>query len=342
MIEDSTIHPVIMVCADNSPDPFDGSMYMNSPIWGNYEDYMIGDLVNWIESSFRVIPERNGRALLGVSMGGYGVFRYGILYKEKFKVMAATAIQGLNISDDMLDYARSAILQQNQPGPPYFYDYNNSGSTTMFFFLLCGAWTPNLNSTQTYINPQNVDWPLDENGEYIDTIVSPMISHTIDNYIDELLPEDSSGILFGCGSGDETIYPGHLEFKDLLDSLGLPNEFYDHTGGHIIPFGFKKRALVFIDSLLSPPVENFGINSHLNYSKSFKLRIYPNPSVDFIQFELIESQRILELEIFSINGQAYKYNSVSNRINISRLSPGIYILEARTESGVVREKFVKE
>jgi len=255
LINNGTIEPVIMVGADNSPGPFEGSMYMNSIIWGNYEDYMINDLTNWVESSFRAYPSRDHRAVLGFSMGGYGTFRFGIMHKDKFRVLAAAASQILNLTEVVLDSTRLHVLQQNQPGPPFFYDYDNSGSgsTTQFMFLVFGAFAPNLNTPQTYINPPIVEFPLDENGDYIDTILMKARNNSIDHLIHQLYPGDSVGIFFGCGSADASIYPCHIAFKDSLELLGLPYEFYDHNGGHMIPGGFKERALIFMDSLLSPP-----------------------------------------------------------------------------------------
>lgn len=254
MINDGIIDPVILVGADNSPEPFDGSMYANSLLWGNYEEYMVDDLVNWVESSFRAIPEKDYRALLGHSMGGYGAFRYGILHKDKFRVLAATSSAIINLTDDYLEYSRQKIMQQNLPGPPFYYDYNNTGGSTMGIFLFCGAFAPNYNTSQTYINPQIVEFVMDDNGDYIDTIVDKIRNNSIDHLIHQLSPVDSVGILFGCGSADVSIYPSHLAFMDTLDLLGLPYEFYDHTGGHIMPYSFKERALIFMDSLMMPPV----------------------------------------------------------------------------------------
>ncbi len=253
MINNGSISPVIMVCADNSPDPFGGSMYTNSILWGDYEDYMIEDLIGWAESSFRAVPSKNYRALLGHSMGGYGAFRLGILHKEKFRVLAATASAMVNLTDQYLEYSRQKIMTQN-PGPPFTYNYYTTEFSTKGLFLFCGAFSPNLNSPQTYILPQIVEFAMDSNGYWIDTIVDKMKNNSIDHLIHQLSTEDSVGILFGCGSADESIYPCHIAFKDTLDLLGLPNEFYDHTGGHIMPSGFKQRALIFIDSLLMPPL----------------------------------------------------------------------------------------
>ncbi len=46
------------------------SFFVNAP-GGRYEDLVTQDLLAHVESTYRVAPGRTGRALLGVSMGGY-------------------------------------------------------------------------------------------------------------------------------------------------------------------------------------------------------------------------------------------------------------------------------
>jgi S-formylglutathione hydrolase FrmB len=46
------------------------SFFVNTP-GGRYEDMVTKDLVAHVEATYRVVPGRKGRALLGVSMGGY-------------------------------------------------------------------------------------------------------------------------------------------------------------------------------------------------------------------------------------------------------------------------------
>jgi putative tributyrin esterase len=46
------------------------SFFVNAP-GGRYEDLVTQDLVAYTEKSYRVVPGRAGRALLGISMGGY-------------------------------------------------------------------------------------------------------------------------------------------------------------------------------------------------------------------------------------------------------------------------------
>ena len=115
-INQSLINPVIMVCPNNNPLPFQGNMYVNSSLWGNYEDYNTNDLVNWIEDTYRAKPnDRNARGLIGQSMGAYGAFRYGILHKDKFRALAAHAgIVTIN-KDLWLESARQKVILEH-PG----------------------------------------------------------------------------------------------------------------------------------------------------------------------------------------------------------------------------------
>jgi S-formylglutathione hydrolase FrmB len=350
MINNGSISPVIMVCADNSPDPFDGSMYANSILWGNYDDYMITDLIHWIENSFRAMPSKNYRALLGHSMGGYGAFRYGTLHKDKFRVLAATASAIINLTDDYLEYSRQKIMQQNQPGPPFYYNYYSTGGSTMGLFLFCGAFSPNLNTPQTYINPQIVEFSMDSNGYWIDTIVDKMKNNSIDHLIHQLSTEDSIGILFGCGSADVSIYPCHIAFKDTLDLLGLPYEFYDHSGGHIMPSGFKQRALIFIDSLLMPPGPYTNIAPITKRDDLFILENYPNPfrNITTIQFILSENSYV-ELNILNHLGQQigilFKGKKIAGRHQVvfddKELPEGFYICRIKVGNEMISKKIIK-
>jgi S-formylglutathione hydrolase FrmB len=63
------------------------SFFLNSP-QGAYEDLVTKDLVAFAESSFRVRRERSGRALFGVSMGGYAALRIGLSHPELFAAVA--------------------------------------------------------------------------------------------------------------------------------------------------------------------------------------------------------------------------------------------------------------
>lgn len=60
---------VVMPLADNS---FGGSFYVNSSAFGRWEDFVVTELVRFVDARFRTLPVRQSRGLAGQSMGGFG------------------------------------------------------------------------------------------------------------------------------------------------------------------------------------------------------------------------------------------------------------------------------
>lgn len=65
------------------------SFYVNSRDGRRpYEDFFIKEFLPAMESKFRIRAARHSRALLGISMGGYGALRFAFKYPEKFGAVA--------------------------------------------------------------------------------------------------------------------------------------------------------------------------------------------------------------------------------------------------------------
>ncbi len=64
----------------------DNSWYTNSPVLKNrnYEDYIVKDLIPYVEKKYRVISTRHGRIIAGLSMGGYGAIKFALKYPSMF------------------------------------------------------------------------------------------------------------------------------------------------------------------------------------------------------------------------------------------------------------------
>ncbi len=77
-----TVPDFILVAVDGG-----NSFFVNGPA-GRYEDLVTKDLIAHVESTFRVVPGREGRALLGVSMGGYAALRIAFTRPELFAAVA--------------------------------------------------------------------------------------------------------------------------------------------------------------------------------------------------------------------------------------------------------------
>ena len=73
---------IIIVC----PDGNFSSWYFDSPVdsaW-KYETYVSTELVNWIDTHFSTINNKNGRAITGLSMGGHGALYLAFKHQDVF------------------------------------------------------------------------------------------------------------------------------------------------------------------------------------------------------------------------------------------------------------------
>jgi len=57
-----------------------------------WETYHIRQLIPWVDRVFRTRPRRKGRAIAGLSMGGFGAMKYAATYPDKF--VAAASFSG--------------------------------------------------------------------------------------------------------------------------------------------------------------------------------------------------------------------------------------------------------
>ncbi|MEJ2595060.1 MAG: alpha/beta hydrolase-fold protein, partial [bacterium] len=257
LINAGTIDPLIIVCPNNSAVPFNGSFYVNSVTSGDYEDFHITDLIQWIDSTYRTADRKAHRSIMGQSMGGYGAFRYAILHDSLFRAIAAHA-SALNF-EVAKEGVKSLVLQEHPAGAPYTYDYENDGDVTKMIFAAAGAFSPNLTSPQTYVNPQIIEFPLDEDGNIIDSIFQKWQEFDIVSDLDLLTPDDSVALFFGAGQNDElTLYDPNVAFQDTLDDYGLAYSFFDHADSHAMPESFREEALIFLDSVMADPLYNNG------------------------------------------------------------------------------------
>lgn len=86
-----------------------------------YESYIVQELIPEIEKRFRVSTEREGRAVAGLSMGGYGAIKFGFKYPEKFVLVAAMsgAFDAASWKDSELTAFESIRQSINKTfGPP--------------------------------------------------------------------------------------------------------------------------------------------------------------------------------------------------------------------------------
>jgi S-formylglutathione hydrolase FrmB len=82
------------------------SFYINSADGSvRYNDFFLQEFLPHIESKYRIRPGRAGRAISGISMGGYGALRFAFAHPELFSAVSAQSAALITESPQTLDSA---------------------------------------------------------------------------------------------------------------------------------------------------------------------------------------------------------------------------------------------
>ena len=81
------VGPAILVMPQGARDDDNDPEYLNWGAGRNWETFIADELPAQIDKRFRTIPSRDGRALIGLSAGGYGATILGLHHLGKFSVI---------------------------------------------------------------------------------------------------------------------------------------------------------------------------------------------------------------------------------------------------------------
>ncbi len=340
MIISGTIHPVILVGPDGQCEPFAGSLYTNSILYGNYEDYIIQEAIPFAESILRTKNSPDYRCIMGFAMGGYGSMKLALKHPGLFA--GAASYNGPLQLDTLVVMWQPEVLAEN-PGPPYYYEYG-AGIFTSLVFTASGAWSPNLN-----ISPYQVEFIYDTTGAIIDSVVLKWKEHDCSRLAKNLdLASYYPGLFFACGINDFLFFhPTNVCFADTLNELGFDYEFLTTDDGHILSDEILAAGMHFLDSVMydSLYVGVPGVAAGENYT----LTIYPNPSSGqvHIRYNLSDSRRIvLHLcdlpghEVMEIVNEYKRQGMYEEAFDLNHLPAGVYFVRFSAGDQVVFKKMI--
>ena len=156
-IKNGKVREMIVVAA-NGANAYKGSFYTNSAVTGNWEDFIVRDLVNYVDTNYRTIRGPESRGIAGHSMGGYGSVMLGMKHPEIFSTVYALSPCCLAMEADLSE-ANSVwpgVLQltskdQLNATPRSFAQFYHSA-----MIALSAAFSPNPNRA-----PFFVDFPFE-------------------------------------------------------------------------------------------------------------------------------------------------------------------------------------
>ena len=82
-IAEGVVKEFILVAVDMNT-PLGTSWYVNSSATGNWEDFVIQELVPYVDATFKTLPDRDSRGIAGIFIGGYGAIRLGMRHPDVF------------------------------------------------------------------------------------------------------------------------------------------------------------------------------------------------------------------------------------------------------------------
>jgi len=244
LIEAGDVREMIVVVASGA-SKLGGSFYVNSPVTGNWEDYVVDDLVGYIDSHFRTLPQAASRGITGHSMGGFGALNIAMLHPDVFGGVYSMS-PGLFDENGLAESQMfdSEILIRN------FVEYESGLSAVPLeeakrkmlpspqqFALSYGfAFAPNPDR-----HPPYFDYPYTEvDGQLVrdDAIWQKWesgfgeIADEVARYKDNLLK--LKGIVVDYGEFDEYgwIPKGCVYFGEQLTAVGIPVKVESYNGNH--------------------------------------------------------------------------------------------------------------
>ncbi|MEP7322923.1 MAG: alpha/beta hydrolase-fold protein [Saprospiraceae bacterium] len=226
---DEVVKEFIFVAADFST-PTTGSIYENSPVSGRWLDFIVGELLPFIDGKFRTIRHRDSRALVGDFFGGRGALKLAMIHADLFSVSYAmhpvatgTGYTPLNkVQVDWKKIHQASSIAEIENG------------TTKLFVTICQAFLPNLNRPPFYC-----DYFMEpDQGE-----LKVHVENTRKGYFDQFLLIDSldeaavnlksmRGLAFDWARFDPNqshVYSNQA-FSRKLEDLGIEHEAEEYRG----------------------------------------------------------------------------------------------------------------
>src|SRR5512134_1268569 len=214
----------MIVVLPDSKTGHNGSMYSSSVTTGDFERFIAKDVVAFVDSRYRTIPDRASRGLVGHSMGGYGATRIGMKHPDVFGSLyimspCCLAARGPGPANSDLE---KVVAGMKTPA---------DGASLPFFsraqLATAAAWSPNPKNPPLYL-----DLPTKDGAPQADVLAkwaanSPLAF--LDQYVGNLRQYRAIAIDVGDQDG---LRADAAKLHEALDKYEIPNTFEIYPGTH--------------------------------------------------------------------------------------------------------------
>jgi S-formylglutathione hydrolase len=236
----------MIVVMPNAFTRFKGSMYSNSVAVGDWETFVAKELVGYIDSHYRTLPQAASRGLAGHSMGGYGTLRLGMKSRDVFSSIYALSPccmepnRGNPAMKEMMKKIEAIRTDEEVKSQSFF---------GLAMLASAAAWSPNPKNPPFFI-----DLPF-RDGEIIPEIMMRQHANAtlvmIHQYIPALKRLKAIGI--DAGTKDTGISAATKELDRVLTDYGIEHFYESYDGDHLnrIAERIETKTMPFFSTNLS-------------------------------------------------------------------------------------------
>jgi enterochelin esterase family protein len=252
LINGGKIRPMIAVLPDCFTS-YGGAQYINSSATGKYEDYLTVEIVQFVDENFRTINDKNSRAVMGKSSGGYGALICGLRHADKFGLICSTSgdcyFEHCYLPD--IPKAFRAVKGEPKAFLEKFFGEEKKGKADFPALNIIGmsaCYSPNENSELGF------DLPFDvQTGEILPDVWERWLEHDparlVETHVENL---KSLKLLFlDAGNKDEFFLDiGARILSDKLSKFGVSHFHEEFDDGHFNISYRQNRSLEMISNAI--------------------------------------------------------------------------------------------
>lgn len=210
--EDKSLPEAIYVAVDYS-NKYGGTFMEDSDITGHWETSMIEDFIPYIDEEYRTIASKEGRGLIGFSMGGYSVIKLAMGHPDMIDAVYAIS-PGLLI-DDELQMALNIWIDRFETAYGYAFAYEVSND---------------VDDVSTFIP----DLTLSNQDEIVDEWLKGFghFEEKINSYQNETDKLSFIGLEVGENDTYPWIFRGTKKFHEMLEEEGVEHVYNQTSAYH--------------------------------------------------------------------------------------------------------------
>jgi S-formylglutathione hydrolase FrmB len=252
--------PPVIVAAPDCFTRVGGNQYLNSAGTGRYEDYVVDEIIPFVDAHYHTIP-RGGWAVFGKSSGGYGSIVLGMRRPDVFCALADHSGDACFELCYIPDFPAALDAYREAGGPAawldrFWADANHRRSRHMKALNIIGMashYSPNRAAPAAHAH---IDWPFDlDTGEFRAAIwerwraldpVNMVAAHA--GNLTKL-----RAIFVDCGAKDEfALHWGARALVGQLRAHGLTVVHEEFDDGHMsIPYRYDRSVPLLAEAVLA-------------------------------------------------------------------------------------------